>query len=82
MKSDMDLQKDVAAELKWEPRLKEDEIGVTVQNGVDSAGEVAAVAGEARTLGGTTYIATALEAQETAAQALQISAHSPARCAW
>jgi 2-dehydropantoate 2-reductase len=35
---------------------------LTVQNGVDSAGEVAAVAGEARTLGGTTYIATALEA--------------------
>lgn len=34
MKSDMELQKDVAAELKWEPRLKEDEIGVTVQNGV------------------------------------------------
>jgi 2-dehydropantoate 2-reductase len=35
---------------------------LTVQNGVDSAGEVAAAAGEARTLGGTTYIATALEA--------------------
>lgn len=35
---------------------------LTVQNGVDSAGEVAAVAGEDRTLGGTTYIATALEA--------------------
>jgi 2-dehydropantoate 2-reductase len=33
-----------------------------VQNGVDSPGQVAAVAGEARTLGGTTYIATALEA--------------------
>jgi 2-dehydropantoate 2-reductase len=35
---------------------------LTVQNGVDSPGEVAAVAGEARTLGGSTYIATALEA--------------------
>ena len=35
---------------------------LTVQNGVDSPGEVAAVAGEERTLGGTTYIATALEA--------------------
>ena len=35
---------------------------LTVQNGVDSPTEVAAVAGEARTLGGTTYIATALEA--------------------
>ena len=35
---------------------------LTVQNGVDSPGEVAAVAGESRTLGGTTYIATALEA--------------------
>jgi 2-dehydropantoate 2-reductase len=35
---------------------------LTVQNGVDSAGEVAAIAGEDRTLGGTTYIATALEA--------------------
>ena len=34
---------------------------LTVQNGVDSPGEVAATAGEARTLGGTTYIATALE---------------------
>src|SRR6187397_2474415 len=35
---------------------------LTLQNGVDSAGEVAAVAGEGRTLGGSTYIATALEA--------------------
>jgi 2-dehydropantoate 2-reductase len=35
---------------------------LTVQNGVDSPRDVAAVAGEARTLGGTTYIATALEA--------------------
>ena len=35
---------------------------LTLQNGVDSAGEVAAIAGEERTLGGTTYIATALSA--------------------
>lgn len=35
---------------------------LTLQNGVDSVGEVAAIAGEARTLGGTTYIATALSA--------------------
>jgi 2-dehydropantoate 2-reductase len=33
-----------------------------VQNGVDSADEVAAVAGKERTLGGTTYIGTALDA--------------------
>jgi 2-dehydropantoate 2-reductase len=35
---------------------------LTVQNGVDSAQEVAAVAGEPRTIAGSTYIATALEA--------------------
>lgn len=34
MKTDLDLQKDVAAELKWEPRLKEDEIGIAVKDGV------------------------------------------------
>ena len=44
------------------PMLGASTVVLTVQNGVDSAGEVAAVAGEARTLGGTTYIATALEA--------------------
>ena len=44
------------------PLLGDDTAVLTVQNGVDSPGEVAAVAGEARTLGGTTYIATALEA--------------------
>lgn len=33
---------------------------LTVQNGVDSAAEVAAVTGDAPVLGGTTYIATAL----------------------
>jgi len=35
---------------------------LTLQNGVDSAEEVAAVAGEAATLGGATYVATAIEA--------------------
>ena len=44
------------------PMLGPDTAVLTVQNGVDSPGEVAAVAGEERTLGGTTYIATALEA--------------------
>jgi 2-dehydropantoate 2-reductase len=44
------------------PMLGTETAVLTVQNGVDSAGEVAGVAGEARTLGGTTYIATALEA--------------------
>jgi 2-dehydropantoate 2-reductase len=34
---------------------------LTLQNGVDSPDEVAAVAGAARTIGGSTYIATALE---------------------
>ena len=43
------------------PLLGEGTSVLTVQNGVDSPTEVAAVAGEARTLGGTTYIATALE---------------------
>ena len=41
--------------------LGDDTVVLTIQNGVDSARDVAAVAGEARTLGGTTYIATALE---------------------
>jgi 2-dehydropantoate 2-reductase len=35
---------------------------VTLQNGVDSAEEIAAAVGEAATLGGSTYIATAIEA--------------------
>lgn len=34
MKTDMTLQQDVAEELKWEPRLKEDEIGIAVKDGV------------------------------------------------
>ena len=44
------------------PMVGESTVVLTVQNGVDSPGEVAAVVGEERTLGGTTYIATALEA--------------------
>ena len=44
------------------PLLGADTAVLTLQNGVDSASDVAAVATEARTLGGTTYIATALEA--------------------
>src|SRR5256885_12312035 len=44
------------------PLLAGSTIVLTLQNGVDSPGEVAAVAGDSRTLGGTTYIATALEA--------------------
>ncbi len=43
------------------PMLGDSTVVLTVQNGVDSPGDVAAVAGEARTLGGSTYIATALE---------------------
>jgi 2-dehydropantoate 2-reductase len=43
------------------PLLGESTAVLSVQNGVDSPGDVARVAGEARTLGGTTYIATALE---------------------
>ena len=43
------------------PMLGSDTVVLTLQNGVDSVGEVATVAGEERTLGGTTYVATALE---------------------
>ncbi len=34
MKSDMELQKDVAEELKWDPRVTDDEIGISVRAGV------------------------------------------------
>lgn len=44
------------------PLLGPDTVVLTLQNGVDSADDVAAVAGEARTLAGPTYIATAIEA--------------------
>ena len=47
------------------PRLKPmtggDTVVLTLQNGVDSADDVAAVVGEQHVLGGTTYVATALE---------------------
>ena len=43
------------------PMLGPDTIVLTLQNGIDSAKDVATVAGEPRTLGGATYIATALE---------------------
>ena len=42
------------------PMLGPDTTVLTVQNGVDSASEVAAITGEDHVLGGTTYIATAL----------------------
>ena len=44
------------------PMLGPDTVVLTLQNGVDSVNEVASVAGESRVLGGTTYVATALEA--------------------
>jgi 2-dehydropantoate 2-reductase len=44
------------------PLLGDATVVLTLQNGIDSAAEVAAVAGEARTLAGSTYIATALDA--------------------
>ena len=42
------------------PMLGPDSVVLTVQNGLDSAADVAAVVGEAPVLGGTTYIASAL----------------------
>ena len=44
------------------PMLGDGTVVLTIQNGVDSAAEVASAAGEARTVAGSTYIATALEA--------------------
>ena len=44
------------------PLLGGGTVVLPLQNGVDSVGQVAEVAGDARTLGGTTYVATALEA--------------------
>jgi 2-dehydropantoate 2-reductase len=43
------------------PLLGPNTFVLTLQNGVDSAEEIAATAGERATLGGSTYIATALE---------------------
>lgn len=42
------------------PLLGIDTVVLTLQNGVDSSDEVAALAGEARVIGGSAYIATAL----------------------
>ena len=44
------------------PMLGDTASVLTLQNGVDSVAEVAAIAGEPRVIGGTTYIATALTA--------------------
>lgn len=44
------------------PLVGRDTAVLTLQNGVDSCDEVAAIVGEAHVLGGTTYVATALEA--------------------
>ena len=41
---------------------KDAAVVLTLQNGVDSVNEVAAVVGQGRTLGGSTYVATALSA--------------------
>jgi len=43
------------------PLLGTDTSVLTLQNGVDSAEEIAAVVGEAATIGGSTYIATGIE---------------------
>lgn len=44
------------------PLMGPDTVVLTLQNGVDSVDEVAAAVGQSRVLGGTTYVATALEA--------------------
>ncbi len=44
------------------PLVGPDTAILTVQNGIDSPSDVAAIVGEAPVIGGTTYIATALEA--------------------
>ncbi len=44
------------------PMMGPDTIVLTLQNGVDSTDDVAAVVGRGQVLGGTTYVATALEA--------------------
>ncbi len=44
------------------PLIGPDTVVLTLQNGVDSVDEVAAIVGAQRVLGGTTYVATALEA--------------------
>jgi 2-dehydropantoate 2-reductase len=44
------------------PLMGPDTVVLTLQNGVDSVDELAAAVGEGHVLGGTTYVATALEA--------------------
>lgn len=44
------------------PLMGTESVVLTLQNGVDSIDEVAAAVGRSRVLGGTTYVATALEA--------------------
>ena len=44
------------------PLIGPETVVLTLQNGVDSVDEVTAVVGESHVLGGTTYVATALEA--------------------
>ncbi len=44
------------------PLLGPGSVVLTLQNGIDSADDVAAAVGQSRVLGGTTYVATALEA--------------------
>ena len=44
------------------PLVGADTVVLSLQNGVDSAEEIAAVVGERATIGGSTYIATAIEA--------------------
>jgi hypothetical protein len=34
LRSDMDIQKDIVAEFKWEPGLRNDDIAVAVRDGV------------------------------------------------
>ena len=34
MRSDMDIQKDIVAELKWDPSLRDDDVAVSVRDGV------------------------------------------------
>jgi 2-dehydropantoate 2-reductase len=43
------------------PLLGPESVVLTLQNGVDSAEDIAAAVGEGRTIGGTTYVATAIE---------------------
>ena len=45
-----------------QPMIGPDTVVLTLQNGVDSAHDVSAIVGDQQVLGGTTYVATALEA--------------------